>query len=389
LTGKGATCYNFLIIRGGTYGTKRQVVTAGSLELELEEVDAITLSNAMPMYDEVGMIQDVFNFRLKNTGTASVQYIVKLVDITDSSKEKLDTSIVKYGLTKDEENTIQYLSNIVNGRIDKGVIDRNQTIEYSLRLWIDSKVTDNSQISGKSLSYRIDVEASQEKPYAEMQKRNSTEAFWKYKDNIMSIVFENSIQIPDTVEEDKKWDISVDQNGDVMAYVEPVYKGSTIYELHIQGKDGITANADSSLLFSRFLNLRTIEGLEYFDTSNVTNMASMFSSCRSLTSIDLSNFNTSKVTNMSYMFSGCSSLTNLDLSHFDTSNVDNMLAMFRNCSSLISLDLSSFDTSNVTNMTNMFLSVKNDCLITVRDDAMKTWVLEQNSKLTNIVVKSV
>jgi len=30
-------------------------------------------------------------------------------------------------------------------------------------------------------------------------------------------------------------------------------------------KDGITANADSSLLFSRFLNLRTIEGLEYFE----------------------------------------------------------------------------------------------------------------------------
>ena len=86
----------------------------------------------------------------------------------------------------------------------------------------------------------------------------------------------------------------------------------------------------------------------------LTNMVGMFSSCSSLTSLDLSGFDTSKVTDMSSMFSGCSSLTSVDLSSFDTSKVTRMDAMFNSCRPLTSLDLSGFDTSQVTNMGNMF-----------------------------------
>ena len=84
------------------------------------------------------------------------------------------------------------------------------------------------------------------------------------------------------------------------------------------------------------------------DTSNVSEMRGMFSSCSSLTSLDLSNFDTSKVTDMCDMFYSCSSLTSLDLSNFDTSNVTNMNNMFSNCERLTSLDLSNFDTSKAT-----------------------------------------
>ena len=98
--------------------------------------------------------------------------------------------------------------------------------------------------------------------------------------------------------------------------------------------------------------------LSKFDTSNVTNMRSMFRGCQSLTSLDLSKFDTSNVTNMGSMFSGCQSLTSLDLSKFDTSNVTNMGAMLRGCGSLTSLDLSKFDTSNVTNISFMFSDCK-------------------------------
>jgi len=38
--------------------------------------------------------------------------------------------------------------------------------------------------------------------------------------------------------------------------------------------------------------------------------------------------------NASFMFSGCKSLTNLNLSNFNTQNVTNMNAMFYNCKSL-------------------------------------------------------
>ena len=91
-----------------------------------------------------------------------------------------------------------------------------------------------------------------------------------------------------------------------------------------------------------------------FNTSNVTDMGGMFQGCRGLTSLDVSNFDTSNVTDMGSMFNGCSGLTSLDLSNFDTSAVTDMSFMFYRCSGLTSLDLSHFDTSKVTSMSNMF-----------------------------------
>ena len=100
--------------------------------------------------------------------------------------------------------------------------------------------------------------------------------------------------------------------------------------------------------------LTQIEGLAYLNTSEVTNMREMFSSCRALSSLDVSHFNTQKVTDMREMFSGCRALSSLDVSHFNTQNVTDMLLMFYGCSGLTSLDLSNFNTQNVTNMGYMF-----------------------------------
>ena len=57
---------------------------------------------------------------------------------------------------------------------------------------------------------------------------------------------------------------------------------------------------------------------------------------------------------MEGMFLGYSHLVRLDLSNFDTSNVTNMASMFRNNYALEELDLTSFNTSNVTDMSGMF-----------------------------------
>ena len=59
-------------------------------------------------------------------------------------------------------------------------------------------------------------------------------------------------------------------------------------------------------------------GINKFDTSKITDMSSMFSNCKNITSLNISNFNTKKVLLMSPMFSGCSNLTSLDLSNFNT-----------------------------------------------------------------------
>ena len=100
-------------------------------------------------------------------------------------------------------------------------------------------------------------------------------------------------------------------------------------------------------------HFESFEGMEYLNTSNVTDMSSMFESCSS-EEIDVKLFDTRKVTNMSRMFYGCDNLESLDVSNFATFSVMDMSSMFEKCSSLTTIDVTHFDTRNVINMSKMF-----------------------------------
>ena len=171
-----------------------------------------------------------------------------------------------------------------------------------------------------------------------------------------------------------------------------------VFDQSFADYDGLT---NARYMFANLKSLTQITGLEYLNTSNVTDMSYMFYCCTSLTSLDLSTFNTSKVTDMTGMFSfmdpyyneypeeyyapnyeqmennlasiifssgfdtknvesmdmmffGCDNLTSLDLSNFNTANVYGMRTMFWGCSGLTNLDLSNFITTNVRNMYGLF-----------------------------------
>lgn len=111
---------------------------------------------------------------------------------------------------------------------------------------------------------------------------------------------------------------------------------------------------DLNFWFNDCSNLTKIEGIEYLNTSEVTEMRDVFCGCESLEELDLSHFDTSKVTTMSAMFAGCTSMKTFDLSHFNTSNLTIMRNMFAGCYAMTSIDLSTFDTSNVNNMFGLF-----------------------------------
>lgn len=115
----------------------------------------------------------------------------------------------------------------------------------------------------------------------------------------------------------------------------------------------------TSYWFWDLSSLTKIEGMNYLNTSEVTDMYSMFDGCHSLTALDLSHFDTKNVTNMGQMFYGCNNLKSLNLSNFDTGNVTYMGFMFYLCYNLTSLDVSHFDTSKVTGMRMMFASCQN------------------------------
>ena len=96
------------------------------------------------------------------------------------------------------------------------------------------------------------------------------------------------------------------------------------------------------------------DSLEGLDTSNITDMNSMFYNCSNVTELDLSNFNTDKVTSMATMFWGCGSIESLDISSFNMSNVTNVNNMFASCNNLTHIDFGDTTLESVTEMQYMF-----------------------------------
>lgn len=98
--------------------------------------------------------------------------------------------------------------------------------------------------------------------------------------------------------------------------------------------------------------LTSFNGMFYGGTNQETWVMQTLSKMKSVEGLE--NLNTEKVTDMCNMFTSCSSLTSLDLSTFNTGNVTKMVAMFQLCENLEMVDVSSFDISNVTDMGQMF-----------------------------------
>ena len=89
----------------------------------------------------------------------------------------------------------------------------------------------------------------------------------------------------------------------------------------------------TGLCVGLFQNLKncTEMDLHNVETSAMTDMRGMFSSCEKLQTLNMTGWNTANVTDMDNMFEACYLLTELDLSMFNTSAVTDFNEMFENC----------------------------------------------------------
>ena len=110
-------------------------------------------------------------------------------------------------------------------------------------------------------------------------------------------------------------------------------------------------------MFSGCRNVKDIN-LSNLNTKYVINMKRMFNECSNLEYINLSSFDTTNVTDMSYMFNKCYNLKHLNLLNFNTKNVRNKTLMFGDCKNLLQIDLSSFITKKEEDASEMFKSPK-------------------------------
>ena len=344
---------SYAFLKTSFFGAKTSVLKVGSLSLVLDETsgNAITVEDGTPMYDSEGVKQDnYFTFALKNNGVIDSAYTIYLENQPlDDGDIRVGQSYVHYNLEKDS-SVLPAKALEGDQAIDKGIIKKNQTINYKMRLWFANDIPQSEE--NKVFKAKLNIVGSQNTRMM-ASNNNSVGSLWNRKqDTVTKIVFQDSIKSIDG--ESESWDISSAKNKTVMARLVPNTDDTTTNTLYIQGNGGVTANYNSQRLFYKFSKLTEIENLNLLDTSQVTTMSYMFSDCSRLTSLDVSKFDTSQVTNMGSMFSDCSSLTSLDVSNFDTSQVTTMTWMFSECNSLTNLDVSNFNTSKIKNMGSMF-----------------------------------
>lgn len=144
---------------------------------------------------------------------------------------------------------------------------------------------------------------------------------------------------PNTVRVRTMWDSAPQKDGSRTTYdTATLVTGTTdVYDVYKSG------TSFAGLLRNSY-NVLEVLGA---NTTGITDMSGMFSSCSYLTTVTL--FDTSSVTTMQAMFSGCSSLTTVPL--FDMTNVTTTKYMLRRCEVLTTIPL--FNTSNVTDMDSM------------------------------------
>ena len=189
---------------------------------------------------------------------------------------------------------------------------------------------------------------------------------------ISQIVFESYIG----GETNKRWDVSAQQDGSIMAWYNTSEISNGTYIIHIGSDTLIGANENSSNWFS-YIGKNTactatneasnpiIKNMSSVSFASVKNMSNMFAylGYSNMTTFSLgSNFFTTKAENMSGMFSntGFSKMQSINLgTNFNTSKVQNMTSMFERTgyTAMTSLNLGGkfiINTEKSVVMNNMF-----------------------------------
>lgn len=136
-----------------------------------------------------------------------------------------------------------------------------------------------------------------------------------------------------------KYDLSHNSNGEPQWYG----KRTSITKVTFDPSFADARPTDTRLWFCEMSKITGIDGLSYLNTSEVTDMSSMFESCTKITSIDLSTFNTENVKYMNSTFYKCTGLTSLDLSAWKLPKLYDMAFMFYKCSKLKTINFNQTD----------------------------------------------
>ncbi|AVN65059.1 hypothetical protein CG002_01615 [Mesoplasma florum] len=212
-------------------------------------------------------------------------------------------------------------------------------IEINKDKWVHISAKDPSLTK---ISKKIDIKMLK---VLTAKKADWQSTVYEYKNRIYSSSRENfkpNNVLPEENKFEKVYQLGINAWGTVVPPMPKELKYSTRY-LPNQAT-GITR------IFEGNTNEK-IEGIEYWNTSNIHLMDKVFNNAYYFNQ-DLSNWDTSNVKSMNQMFRQARAF-NCDLKTWDTSNVESMYQLF-SVAMEFNGDISSWDTSNVKSMSEMF-----------------------------------
>ena len=135
---------SYAFLQTSFFASKESILKVGSLSLVLDEskCNAITVSADGPLSDDEGVnLDNYYAFKLTNNGKVASQYTIYLDDQPlDDGDVRINQKYIHYSLEKDESNNIAK-SLTGNQKLESGIINSKQTINYKLRLWFSSDMT--------------------------------------------------------------------------------------------------------------------------------------------------------------------------------------------------------------------------------------------------------
>ncbi len=144
------------------------ILTSGKLELVLDDsmTEGISVTNSVPVTDDMGLEQKAYTFTLENKGTIDSDYTIYLDDLElTEDQTRMKDSFIKYELVKNGERVnLDLLSTTgehPNRVLDKDVISAKDKYTYSLKIWIDSNAT--NEVMNTTFKGQLRIEAIQGK----------------------------------------------------------------------------------------------------------------------------------------------------------------------------------------------------------------------------------
>ena len=339
-------CDNITSLDVSNFNTSNVIDMSGMFK-ECSKLESIDVSNFntskvtnMSEMFSTGRVTDIFNVGSHNPNDieSNLKSIVGL-DNLDMSKVTNTSKMFEDNISLSGEMTIDNLA--VTNYIDMFIgCSQSPSTEF----WVKWKTPEDKELARKM------VETKNPNDHVYLWEPSSTlingDLFHR-KINAIRDPYIKHIKFvvgnpnPDGIDFSEKKDKSITG----------VVNGETL-TISCAGK--IMANPYSATMFYYLTTLTDID-FDNFDTSNVTRMDNMFSTCVNLETIrNIENWNINKVTHMNGMFHKCQKLKNLNLSKWKTGKLVDIENMFQYCNNLGDLDLRGFDVSEVTSLMCVF-----------------------------------